>query len=181
MSGMALCWPPCRCTKQKKKEEEVRVWRCRGGSWSRRRATFGCRLWWARSWQRGLKAECGREARRRGNLTAREAPLSQVRCPPAVVVFGVRGRRWQRKEPAPAGKRRVEYSRRAGGGGHNGAEGQRGVLQPQNLRRHRRSRPASLWPWKIGKNRGGGPRRREPREKGRALALRGARTGTGGG
>jgi hypothetical protein len=126
----------------------VRVWRCRGGSWSRRRATFGCRLWWARSWQRGLKAECGREARRRGNLTAREAPLSQVRCPPAVVVFGVRGRRWQRKEPAPAGKRRVEYSRRAGGGGHKGAEGQRGVLQPQNLRRHRRSRPASLWPWR---------------------------------
>jgi hypothetical protein len=109
----------------KKKEEEVRVWRCRGGSWWRRRATFGCRLWWARSWQRGLKAECGREARRRGNLTAREAPLSRVRCPPAVVVFGVRGRRWQRKEAAPAGKRRVEYSRRAGGGGHNGAQGRR--------------------------------------------------------
>jgi hypothetical protein len=34
--------------------------------------------------------------------------------PPAVVVFGVRGRRWQRKEAAPTGKRRVEYSTAVG-------------------------------------------------------------------
>jgi hypothetical protein len=167
MSVMALCLPPCRCAKRKKKGR-----RGEGLEMSGRFVVEEASYLWLSSLVGTVMAE-GLESRVRKRSQATRK------------FNGKRGAAFTGALPSCCcrlwGPRPTMAKKRGGAGGQE----ESGIQQTR--RRwwaQQRSRPASLWPWTRGKNRGGGPRRREPREKkGRALALRVARTGkgTGGG
>jgi hypothetical protein len=166
MSVMALCLPPCRCAKRKKKGR-----RGEGLEMSGRFVVEEASYLWLSSLVGTVMAE-GLESRVRKRSQATRK------------FNGKRGAAFTGALPSCCcrlwGPRPTMAKKRGGAGGQE----ESGIQQTR--RRwwaQRRSRPASLWPWTRGKNRGGGPIRREPREKGRALALRVARNGkgTGGG